>query len=531
MKTKLLMSIAIAIAIIFALKAIAQDDFIAVVNCVDELNKQYKFTTLDKMNIIDGGEIPELVFDIETADIAKLNVSVESKGNSIMSKDLETLLNIPSNINNIIINDNNESDLLYFSIWSDVYSITINFNKDYIKTILNNFRFNDVKQPILLEKIYEVLSGSNNEKEKKFHEYFDEIVSTKSSREIFLDALDFDSDWREKENKNIYRTLASMTPRVIFDGYGWNSSKDVLKFERENDTIYAIPLYKEAYDVFCFEKNAKNRYRDGKCLFKLEICITNEDCNETAIDIVKRLIATRRVKHAQKQITTKINEDTSKPNYTDLLEINLQPDKSQDGIKIRFAEIPPGSYYMSITEITQQQYEAVMGNNPSSEKDSNKPVDNISWKNAMQFCEKASRISGKNITLPTEAQWEYACRAGTESEYYFGNDADILDEYSWYADNSDWEMHVVGGKKPNKYGLYDMYGNASEYCLDWFYENNHTAGNVAPKENAGTHPKVVRGGHYDSLAENCRSSSRSFTANTAYRSLGQGFRVVLLENN
>ena len=143
-------------------------------------------------------------------------------------------------------------------------------------------------------------------------------------------------------------------------------------------------------------------------------------------------------------------------------------------------------FFLGIHEVTQGQYQAVMGNNPSLFKGSDDlPVENVSWLDAVGFCNKLSerekrtpfyRIDGTEVTivggngyrLPTEAEWEYACRAKSTTLYPFGDDAGKLGEHAWYDGNSEGKTHPVGQKLPNAWGLYDMLGNVWEWCADWY---------------------------------------------------------------
>ena len=137
------------------------------------------------------------------------------------------------------------------------------------------------------------------------------------------------------------------------------------------------------------------------------------------------------------------------------------------------------AFEISATPITQAQYEAVMGVNPSHFKEKGQkgtaelPVENVSWNDAMVFCEQLSKlIKGKSrYTLPTEAQWEYACRAKTDTRFYTGNTDADLGRAGWYSGNSQNHTHPVGEKEPNNFGLYDMHGNVREWCVDWFGGN------------------------------------------------------------
>jgi len=128
---------------------------------------------------------------------------------------------------------------------------------------------------------------------------------------------------------------------------------------------------------------------------------------------------------------------------------------------------------MGVTEVTQEQYQAVMGTNPSWYKGATNPVDGVSWNDATEFCKKLSEKTHQTVRLPTAAEWEYACRAGTQTAYSFGDDPSALGDYAWNYGNrgSGGRIHPVGQKKPNAWGLYDMHGNVWEWCEDWFGED------------------------------------------------------------
>ena len=143
------------------------------------------------------------------------------------------------------------------------------------------------------------------------------------------------------------------------------------------------------------------------------------------------------------------------------------------------------------------------------------PMICTSWYHAMIFCKWLSLKTGKTYRLPTEAEWEHAARAGTATAYFFGDDPAGLDDYAWYDETSDDGPAEVGGKKPNPWGLHDIYGNVSEWCLD-FYGQDTYAQRAKANPFDGTKPlakgavHVARGGAWDSLAEECRSASRAF---------------------
>jgi len=187
------------------------------------------------------------------------------------------------------------------------------------------------------------------------------------------------------------------------------------------------------------------------------------------------------------------------------------------------------SFWLGRTPVTQAQYEAVMGTNPSHFKGSDFPVETVSWDDAMTFCRKlteqeraAGRLSaGFAFTLPTEAQREYACRAGTDGRY-----AGPLNEIAWYSGNSDERVHAVGEKQPNAWGLYDMQGNVWEWCADWYGNYEAEAAND-PAGPARGRSRVYRGGAWFHSADLCRSSAR-FKTEPDYRGSLLGFRIALV---
>ncbi|MCP5531011.1 MAG: SUMF1/EgtB/PvdO family nonheme iron enzyme [Opitutaceae bacterium] len=176
------------------------------------------------------------------------------------------------------------------------------------------------------------------------------------------------------------------------------------------------------------------------------------------------------------------------------------------------------SFWMGKTEVTQRQWQAIMGDNPSKHRGDNLPVGTVSWEMAMEFCRRlperelaAGRLaSGYVFTLPTEAQWEYVCRAGTTGDF-----AGDLDATGWYKQNSGKTPHEVGLKQPNAWGLHDMHGNLWEWCLDWWGEYPGGAVTDPTGPSAGK-LRVRRGGAWGSSAmgsawlpgDNCRSANR-----------------------
>ncbi len=188
------------------------------------------------------------------------------------------------------------------------------------------------------------------------------------------------------------------------------------------------------------------------------------------------------------------------------------------------------SYFLGVYEVTQDQYEKVMGSNPSRFKGSKKPVESVSWEDAVSFCKKLSELpeekaAGREYRLPTEAEWEYACRAGSTTSYSFGETAESLGEYDWFAVGSAGKSHPVGEKKANRWGLYDMHGNVWEWCQDRF-GNYPTGASTDPKGPSGDLLRVYRGGCWSLDAGLCRSAIRNGFDSSASNYVS-GFRVAL----
>ena len=186
-------------------------------------------------------------------------------------------------------------------------------------------------------------------------------------------------------------------------------------------------------------------------------------------------------------------------------------------------------FYMGKYEVTQEQYYVIAKSKPSRFKEEGRPIENVSWNQANRFCKKLSEIKGGSYRLPTEAEWEYACRAGCQSRFYFGDDPNNsqIEQYAWHSKNSDSATHPVGEKKPNSFGLYDMYGNVWEWCGDWYaadyYHHSITVDPIGPLY---AKSRVYRGGGWYRSARNCRSANRSGLEPYYIRN-HIGFRVLL----
>jgi formylglycine-generating enzyme required for sulfatase activity len=189
-------------------------------------------------------------------------------------------------------------------------------------------------------------------------------------------------------------------------------------------------------------------------------------------------------------------------------------------------------FYMCVYPITVEQWQAVMGRESADGADSagamvddpKCPVTMVSWLDCQEFIRRLETLGLRGFRLPTEAEWEYACRAGTATKFYWGDDAELAREYTWCYENSDGHTHPVGLKKPNAWGLYDMNGNVWEWCADWFagYSAGAEVDPVGPAEGS---ERVVRGASYGDGAVCMLSALRNKRApSDRYRYYG--FRLV-----
>ncbi len=193
-------------------------------------------------------------------------------------------------------------------------------------------------------------------------------------------------------------------------------------------------------------------------------------------------------------------------------------------------------FWMGKYEVNQAQYQYVMGKNPSRFKGVFLPVDSVEWNEAVEFCEKLTKVEqeaerlpkGWEYRLPTEAQWEYACRAGTTTAYSFGDDWRQLGDHAWYDGNSGRRTHVVGRKKPNAWGLCDMYGNVWEWCRD-MYEGEQLPGGSDPEVTKRAWDRAVRGAGWSTGYWFCRSAYRAGSVPDD-RGDRHGFRVAMVQS-
>jgi formylglycine-generating enzyme required for sulfatase activity len=196
-------------------------------------------------------------------------------------------------------------------------------------------------------------------------------------------------------------------------------------------------------------------------------------------------------------------------------------------------------FYMGVYDVTVDQYAQFVKETgqyhgePNFKQSGHDPVVNVTWDDARAFCKWLSEKTGKAVALPTEAQWEYACRAGSTTRYYYGDDPAQLGQYAWFSANNSNSTHPVGQKKPNAWGLYDMHGNVWQWCSDYFERGDKTEavtdpagpGSLDKEKNAA---RVLRGGSYRSAPGGCRSARRGYFLSSGLDECF-GFRVVVLQ--
>ena len=183
------------------------------------------------------------------------------------------------------------------------------------------------------------------------------------------------------------------------------------------------------------------------------------------------------------------------------------------------------SYYMGETEVTQDLWQAVMGSNPSCFKGDSFPVELVSWEDCQTFVDRLNSLTGQQFHLPTEAQWEYAARGGTKSRGYKYSGSNDIGSVAWYTSNSSWKTHPVKTKQANELGLYDMSGNVSEWCSDWYGSYSSGPQTNPTVASSGSH-RMNRGGSWIGLAWRCRVSYRGYYT-PSYRDHSLGLRLAL----
>ena len=285
------------------------------------------------------------------------------------------------------------------------------------------------------------------------------------------------------------------------------------------------------------------------------VCLLTWFCSTHAADLAGAYLYGADLPYAVSPFTKRQAEQHQQA-WADYLKTNIT---IKNSISMKLCLIPPGEFmmgspeseadrrdnetqhlvritkpfYLSATEVTQSQYQQVMGTNPnrlgtnpSRFIGANKPVARVSWNDAMEFCRKLSAEEGEEYRLPTEAEWEYACRAGTTTAYSFGDDTSQLEKYAWYKVNSGNTTHAVGKKFPNAWGLFDRHGNVWEWCQDRYAAYSSENVLIDPTGPVSGERRVLRGGSLYNPPRVVRSAYRFFSLPPVHRLLINGFRLA-----
>ena len=188
-------------------------------------------------------------------------------------------------------------------------------------------------------------------------------------------------------------------------------------------------------------------------------------------------------------------------------------------------QVQISSFQIGKFEVSQEEWETVMGHNPSTNKGTKLPVENVSWDDCQIFISKLNLLTGKNFRLPTEAEWEYAAQGGNKCKVTKYAGSDNIESVAWYMDNSGFETHPVGQKSPNELGLYDMSGNVNEWCQDWF-DNYNSNNQIDPRGPENGDYKVHRGGSRDKASHYCTPSYR-YHNKSSFKGVNLGLRLAL----
>lgn len=288
-----------------------------------------------------------------------------------------------------------------------------------------------------------------------------------------------------------------------------------------------LPIGQHSYIVAC------DGYESEEGMIKLKASAPST----IQISLLKESVSNNGISENNNQHIENINETTDNDSVVNLLEklnndmvyieaveFTMGATKEQKG-EANSDEKPAhpvvlNCFYLCKYEVTQELWEAVMGDNPSHFKGKNLPVENVSWDDCQKFIMKLNELTGKKYRLPTEAEWEYAARGGSNSMHYKYSGGNSLEYVSWYFHNSMDKTHTVGMMIPNELGLYDMSGNVWEWCQDWYGSYGKKTA-YYPTGPIKAYNKVFRGGGYDNGNTYCRCSYRNGTApQNKFKNLG-----------
>jgi formylglycine-generating enzyme required for sulfatase activity len=295
--------------------------------------------------------------------------------------------------------------------------------------------------------------------------------------------------------------------QIVLEGKQYGTSPQTIKNLLIGD--YSISLTKDGYTTI----NKKVSVSEGQSI------LINEKLTEKAVTTTETKTTTGRTSAIEPEMVF-VKGGTFRMGAT-----------SEQGYNVYNDEKPAHSvtlsdYYIGKYEVTQAQWEAVMGNNPSYFKgDPLCPVEQVSWNDVQEYITKLNQLTGKTYRLPTEAEWEYVARGGANSKGYKYSGSNTLSVVAWYKGNSGNKTHPIGSKKPNELGIYDMSGNVKEWCIDW-YGNYSWFEKTKPMGPSFGYSRLNRGGSWDDRTRYCRVSNRC-SDYPGSRSRYLGFRLAL----
>jgi formylglycine-generating enzyme required for sulfatase activity len=343
-----------------------------------------------------------------------------------------------------------------------------------------------------------------------------ELTSNPIGTIAFMPPEAFDDSDRKKRISTAWDmwSLGIMTAGVMTGKLPYNYNDQTQLLKQVINAQVQIPQLPEPFNAIvrgCLNTNYRQRWTADQVLDVLT---------------PKRSISTPQSPPRVSAVTVE-NRSIPLPNNGGSLEFIAVPGGTlvmEGGHQVNLKPFLMGKY-----PITQRQYQAIMGNNPSYfTGDLDRPVETVTWHDAIDFCKKLSKAVGQTIDLPSETMWEWAARGATRSKGYTYAGSNNLDEVGWYGKNSGSKTHPVGQKKPNELGIYDMSGNVWEWCKDnWADNANVLSGNGSALTSGGNSDwRAVRGGSWSDYPVNCRCAQRSWYG-PGNRDYFRGFRVCV----
>ena len=356
---------------------------------------------------------------------------------------------------------------------------------------------------------------------------------------------------------------ADMIDGGAVNGFGAGGQKECPACGNIIDSSNKSLICKECGARFCH--TCEGWFREERKRGQKPLCENCFDAEQDRLQaIAEKKAETEKTDELRKQKTTEElkAQEASKRKKQEEEDVRLREEKKRhdklakkgNSIGMKFTKIPVGEFmmgsrdnekgryddegpahkvniskpfYLGTYPVTQREWKDVMGYNPSCLKDDDLPVEKVLWNDVQEFIKKLNQKEGMDkYRLPSEAEWEYACRAGTTTRYSFGDDEGKLGDYAWYKENSGSKTHQVGQKKPNPWGLYDMHGNVWEWNQDWYHDDYKDApSDGSAWESRGHYTQVIRGGSWYHYAQSCRSANRKGDA-PGYRVNYLGFRLL-----